>query len=49
MALKYVKESAKRNLIPHWDAWADNLPSVRVAEKIGFDKVEEYEVLVVQF
>jgi GNAT superfamily N-acetyltransferase len=28
----------------HWDCWADNLPSVRVAEKVGFVKVLDYDV-----
>lgn len=49
VALNFLKESAKRNLIPHWDAWAGNLPSIKVAEKVGLNKIEEYEVLVVQF
>ena len=49
VTLNFVKESAKRNLIPHWDAWAKKLSSVKATEKVGFDKVEEYEVLVVQF
>jgi RimJ/RimL family protein N-acetyltransferase len=39
-------ECASRGLVPHWDAWADNLPSVAVAKRIGFELVEEYAVLV---
>lgn len=49
VALNFVTETGKRNLTPYWDSWAKNLPSVRVAEKVGFDKIEEYEVLAVQF
>ena len=25
-------------ITPHWHCWADNLPSVAVAEKVGFKK-----------
>ncbi|QVK19048.1 GNAT family N-acetyltransferase [Mycoplasmatota bacterium] len=49
VAANFVKECAKRNLIPHWDSWIRNLPSVKVAEKVGFNKIEEYEVLIVEF
>lgn len=37
---------ATRSITPHWDAWSSNLPSVAVAEKVGFRKVETYSVLV---
>lgn len=39
-----VRESLKRDLTPHWDSWTANAPSIRVAEKIGFRKVETYAV-----
>ena len=37
------------SITPHWDAWSSNLPSVVVAEKVGFRKVETYSVLVADF
>ncbi|MCM1990604.1 GNAT family N-acetyltransferase [Oceanirhabdus seepicola] len=49
LAANIVKDCAQRNLIPHWDSWIDNLASVKIAEKVGFNKIEEYEVLVVEF
>jgi len=49
LTANFVKECAKRNLIPHWDTWTRNLPSVKIAEKVGFYKTEEYEVLIVEF
>ncbi len=49
LAANFVKECTERNLIPYWDSWIDNLPSVKIAEKVGFNKVAEYDVLVVEF
>lgn len=49
LTANFVKECATRNLIPHWDTWTRNLPSVKIAEKVGFYKTEEYEVLIVEF
>jgi len=31
-----------------WDSWKSNFPSVRVAEKLGFQPVQEYRVLFIQ-
>ncbi len=30
----------------NWDSWLNNIPSIRVAEKVGFQKVTEYQVSV---
>lgn len=49
LAANFIKECAERNIIPHWDSWITNFPSVKIAEKVGFNKIEEYEVLVVEF
>ena len=49
LTANFVKECATKNLIPHWDTWTRNLPSVKIAEKVGFCKTEEYEVLIVEF
>lgn len=49
LAVNFVKECAERNLIPHWDSWTRNVPSVKIAEKVGFYKTEEYDVLIVEF
>jgi len=37
---------AERAITPHWDAWTNNLPSVAVAEKAGFQQIETYAVYV---
>jgi RimJ/RimL family protein N-acetyltransferase len=31
-------------LEPHWHCWEDNLPSIRVAEKVGFERPVHYLV-----
>lgn len=49
MARKFVAIAKERELTPHWDAWTLNKPSIKVAEKAGFNEIEEYEVMVVQF
>jgi len=41
-AAAVVRESLSRSLQPHWDCRATNLPSNRVAEKVGFTQQEQY-------
>jgi RimJ/RimL family protein N-acetyltransferase len=48
-ASAFAEHCAKRGVIPHWDAWAGNVPSVAVAEKVGFQHVETYRVYVGSF
>src|SRR5262249_20008072 len=43
----FIAHCATRNITPHWDSWADNTPSISVAEKTGFRKIEPYSILVV--
>jgi GNAT superfamily N-acetyltransferase len=45
-ATAFVQHCVKRGLTPHWDAWTTNMPSVAVAKKLGFVKVETYSILV---
>ena len=42
----FVEHCAARAITPHWDSWSGNAPSVAVAEKIGFRKLETYSVFV---
>jgi RimJ/RimL family protein N-acetyltransferase len=37
---------AERAVTPHWDAWTNNLASVAVAEKAGFQWIETYTIYV---
>jgi RimJ/RimL family protein N-acetyltransferase len=39
-AVRFVEESLHRGLIPHWECNEQNLPSLRVAEKVGFTILE---------
>jgi len=48
-ASAFLEHCAERAMTPHWDAWAHNLPSVAVAEKVGLEKVETYAIYVCEF
>jgi GNAT superfamily N-acetyltransferase len=39
-AARFVAESLRRGIVPHWECVRDNLASVRVAEKVGFTLAE---------
>jgi hypothetical protein len=41
-ASAFVSYCHSNRITPHWDSWKANLPSVAVAEKIGFRKVLDY-------
>lgn len=43
-ASAFAEHCLSNRLEAHWDSWADNIPSVRVAEKVGFGKVLDYYV-----
>lgn len=44
--LKHCKEEGK---VPHWDCWKNNLPSVKTAEKTGFEKLADYDIVFLRF
>lgn len=41
---RFIAESRRRGLVPYWECAAGNIPSVRVAEKAGFELVELHTV-----
>lgn len=43
-AAAFVDYCVSKNIAPHWDSWKDNIPSIKVAEKVGFEKVMEYTI-----
>ena len=45
LAAACVEHALTHDLRPHWHCWADNCPSVGVAEKTGFALEREYTVL----
>ncbi|KPJ63458.1 hypothetical protein AMJ44_14455 [candidate division WOR-1 bacterium DG_54_3] len=45
----FVDYCISNNILPHWDSWKDNLPSIAVAEKIGFKKALDYAVYFGRF
>ncbi|HUB41774.1 MAG TPA: GNAT family N-acetyltransferase [Streptosporangiaceae bacterium] len=44
-----AEHCAGQAIMPHWDCWSGNLPSVAVAEKLGFRRIETYSVFVGTF
>ena len=44
-ARQFAQHAAQLGLRTHWDAWTRNVPSWRVAEKAGFEKISDYDVL----
>jgi hypothetical protein len=48
-ASAFVEYCFAQGITPHWDAWATNTPSVRAAEKVGFQKVEDYTISLGKF
>ncbi|MFX0050403.1 MAG: GNAT family N-acetyltransferase [Candidatus Hodarchaeota archaeon] len=49
MASTFVEHCLSVNIRPHWDASASNQVSRRVAEKVGFEKIQNYTVLFGSF
>lgn len=47
LATAMLQACARADISPHWDSWKSNLPSVRVAGKLGFDPVQDYQVLFI--
>lgn len=37
----FLEQCLNRNIVAHWECDQDNIGSVRVAEKVGFEKIEE--------
>ena len=44
MASAFVEHCLLVNIQPYWDAATNNGASIRVAEKVGFSKIQDYEV-----
>ena len=41
MTAHFLEHCMNRNIVPHWECDKDNIGSVLVAEKVGFEKIEE--------
>jgi RimJ/RimL family protein N-acetyltransferase len=39
-----VEHCVENHRIPHWHCWEDNVPSIKVAEKVGFENPTLYTV-----
>ncbi len=45
----FLRTCGSRSMVAHWDAWIDNVPSIAVAEKLGFSLLTSYAVGVTTF
>ena len=45
----FLEYCLNQNIVPHWECDKDNIGSVRVAEKVGFEKTEETVIWSGQF
>lgn len=43
-ASAFVNHCISRRIVPRWDSWSNNMPSIRVARKVGFEKIMDYSV-----
>ncbi|MFP4051209.1 MAG: GNAT family N-acetyltransferase [Thermoplasmata archaeon] len=48
-AAEFVDYCLKNDITPYWECGAYNEPSVKLAEKLGFKKIDEYKVLLAKF
>lgn len=48
-ACAFVEYCVSKQITPHWDAWTANLPSIAVAEKVGFRRRLDYTVYFGQY
>ncbi|WP_032120860.1 GNAT family N-acetyltransferase [Clostridium amazonitimonense] len=46
VAYELINNLNKKGFMPLWETTEDNLPSQRVAEKLGFEKVDRYPVYI---
>jgi GNAT superfamily N-acetyltransferase len=45
-AAAFVEQCRETGLTPYWDAYQSNLPSLAVAQKVGFEKAADYTVFL---
>lgn len=43
-AHRLLQHCSEQSTVAHWDAWAGNVPSVAVADRIGLTKIETYSI-----
>lgn len=49
MTEHFVRYCLEQGKLPHWDCWKNNIPSVKTAEKAGFEKLADYDILFFRF
>jgi hypothetical protein len=44
----FLNKCLQLKITPYWDSWMRNTPSIKLAEKLGFKKIKDYRVLLLQ-
>lgn len=47
-ASAFIEECLARGLRPNWECWWDNQPSMSLAQKLGFEPIEDHAVFFVE-
>lgn len=47
-ARAFVEHCVRQRITAYWDSWVSNVPSVRVAERVGFHELTRYTITVGQ-
>ena len=46
---KILEKCLQLGITPYWESWKKNIPSIKVAEKVGFKKLYDYKIVFLQF
>ena len=46
---KILEKCKQLGITPYWESWKKNIPSIKVAEKMGFKKLYDYKIIFLQF
>jgi hypothetical protein len=44
----FLNRCLQLKVTPYWDSWMRNTPSIKVAEKLGFKKLKDYRIILLQ-
>lgn len=43
-SIAFIEKCLEKNLIPSWECQAENLPSYKLASKLGFEKLDDFHI-----
>jgi len=48
VATHFLNQCQQKRSVPHWDSWQKNVSSWKLAEKVGFKRIKEYQVIIIE-